>query len=194
MSIKLNAQTRTDLGKGASRRLRHDAKVPAVVYGTGEPQSITLEHKDLWKAQEAEAFYSTVLKLSIDGTEKDVIIKDIQRHPAKSLVLHADFLALDEKTPVTLNIPIHFVNAEICHGVKMQGGSVQYLSKQVRVKCLPKDIPAFVTYDLAKAQTGEIIHISNLELPEGVVSIDLARGSSDYDLPLAQIIAGKKKG
>jgi large subunit ribosomal protein L25 len=193
MSIQLNATIRQDLGKGSSRRLRHDNKVPAVVYGASEPQSITLEHKDLWKAQEAEAFYSTVLKLSVDGTEKDVIIKDLQRHPAKDLVLHADFLALDEKTPVIVNIPVHFENAASCHGVKMQGGSVQYMALQVKVKCLPKDIPAFLSYDLIDNQAGDIIHISDLQLPEGVTSVDLARGG-DHDLPLAQIIAGKKKG
>lgn len=190
MSIQLNATNRQDLGKGSSRRLRHDNKTPAVVYGVGEPQSITLEHKDLWKAQEAEAFYSTVLKLSIDGSEKDVVIKDLQRHPAKNLILHADFLALDPKTAITMNIPIHFENAEISHAVKMQGAVIQYLAQEVKVKCLPKNIPQFISYDLTNANSGDIIHISNLDLPKGVESVDLALGS-EHDLPLAQIVATK---
>lgn len=192
MSIQLNATNRQDLGKGSSRRLRRDNKVPAVVYGVGEPQSITLEHKDLWKAQEAEAFYSTVLKLSVDGKEKDVVIKDLQRHPAKNMVLHADFLALDPKTAITMNIPIHFENAAISHAVKMQSASIQYLAKEVKIKCLPKDIPQFITYDLIKANAGDTIHLSNLELPKGVESVDLALGA-EHDLPLAQIIASKAK-
>jgi large subunit ribosomal protein L25 len=192
MSFELFAQARTDLGKGASRRLRREAKVPGVVYGVGEPQSITLEHKGLWKAQESEAFYSSLLNLNIDGKTTSVVIQDIQRHPAKDLVMHVDFLALDPKVAISVNVPLHFSNKEICHGVKMQGGSVQVLAQVVKIRCLPADLPAFINFDLAKIKAGEIIHISDLQLPEGVTSVDLVRGE-DHDLPIVQVNASRGK-
>lgn len=192
MSIKLQATERKDLGKGSSRRLRHDAKVPAVVYGSGEPQSITLVHKDLWKAQESEKFYSSVLSLDVDGKETDVIIKDLQRHPAKDLILHADFQRADANTEVIVKVPVHFKNAAISHGVKLQGGNVQYISKLVSVKCLAANLPEFLELDLIDMSAGDIYHISHLTLPEGVVSTDLIRGE-DFDLPLVQMNASKGK-
>lgn len=192
MSIEIKATIREDLGKGSSRRLRHAAKVPAVVYGAGEPQSITFEHKDLWKAQESEQFYSSILKLDVDGKSTEVIIKDLQRHPAKNLILHADLQRVDAKTPIVVRVPVHFENAEKSHGVKMQGGSVQYISKLVNVKCLPKDLPEYISMDLIDMKAGDIFHISKLDLPKGVTSVELARGS-EYDLPLVQMNASRKK-
>lgn len=192
MSIKLQATVRTDLGKGSSRRLRHDAKVPAVVYGAGEPQSITLVHKDLWKAQESEKFYSSVLSLEVDGQATDVIIKDLQRHPAKEIILHADFQRADANTEIIVNVPVHFKNAAAAYGVKLQGGSVQYLNKLVTVKCLPANLPEFLELDLIEMKAGDIFHISHLNLPEGVISPNLIRGE-DYDLPLVQLNASKGK-
>lgn len=193
MSIVIQATERKDLGKGSSRRLRHEAKVPAVVYGAGEPQAITLIHKDFWKAQESEKFYSSVLSLEIDGKATDVIIKDLQRHPAKQLILHADFQRADAKTEVIVNVPIHYKNAAASHGVKLQGGSIHYLTKLVSVKCLAANLPAFIELDLINMKAGEILHLSDLTLPENVVSTDLIRGE-DYDLPLVQLNATKGKG
>jgi large subunit ribosomal protein L25 len=186
--IELNAENRSDLGKGASRRLRHAGKVPAVVYGTGEPISIQLLHKDLWKAQEAEAFYSSVLNLNIDGKATDVIVKDMQRHPAKRQVLHLDFQRIDAKAEIIVNVPLHFINGDICPGVKMQGGSVQYVASLLQVSCLPGNLPEYIEVDLKDAQSGDIIHISDVTLPEGITSVELSRGA-DHDHPVAQINA-----
>jgi len=192
MSIELNAKTREDLGKGASRRLRRQALVPAVVYGAGEPASVTIEHKDLWKAQEQEAFFSTTFTLNIDGAATQVFIKDLQRHPAKDLVLHADFQRVDENTAIVVNVPVHFSNAQTSPGVKLQGGTAQYLNNLVEVRCLPKDLPEFLELDMGELNAGEVIHISNINFPEGVSSVALARGK-DHDLALAQIKASKGK-
>ena len=192
MSIELNAKTREDLGKGASRRLRRQALVPAVVYGAGEPVSVTLEHKELWKAQEQEAFFSSTFSLNIDGAATQVFVKDLQRHPAKDLVLHADFQRVDENTPIVVNVPVHFLNAAASPGVKMQGGVAQYLENLVEVRCLPKDLPEYLELDMAALNAGEVIHISNIAFPEGVSSVALSRGS-DHDLALAQIKKSKGK-
>ncbi len=192
MSIELNAKAREDLGKGASRRLRRQALVPAVVYGAGEPVSVTLEHKELWKAQEQEAFFSSTFSLNIDGAATEVFVKDLQRHPAKDLVLHADFQRVDANTPIIVNVPVHFVNAAASPGVKLQGGIAQYLENLVEVRCLPKDLPEYLELDMGELNAGEVIHISNIAFPEGVSSVALGRGA-DYDLALAQIKKTKGK-
>jgi large subunit ribosomal protein L25 len=190
MSIELKAQAREDLGKGASRRLRRQAMVPAVVYGAGEPQSITIEHKALWKAQEAEAFFSSTLNLDIDGVATEVFLKDIQRHPAKQLVLHADFQRVDANIAIIVKVPVHFLNVETSHGVKMQGGSAQFLNNLIEIKCLPAQLPEFLELDMAACNAGDILHISDLNFPEGVVSTAISRGK-DHDLALAQIKVNK---
>ncbi len=190
MSIELKAQTREDLGKGASRRLRRQAMVPAVVYGAGDPQSVTLEHKHLWKAQEAEAFFSTTFSLEIDGKATEVFLKDLQRHPAKDIILHADFQRADANIAIIVNVPVHFLNAELSSGVKMQGGTPQYLNNLVEVKCLPGKLPEFLELDMSQCNAGDILHISDITFPEGVASVALSRGKA-YDLALAQVKAGK---
>ena len=192
MSIELNAKTREDLGKGASRRLRRQALVPAVVYGAGEPAAVTIEHKDLWKAQEQEAFFSSTFTLNIDGVATEVFIKDIQRHPAKDLVLHADFQRVDPNAEIIVNVPVHFLNAADCPGVKLQGGSAQYLNNLVEVRCLPAKLPEYLELDMAELNSGDVIHISDIVFPEGVSSVALSRGS-DHDLALAQIKKSKGK-
>ena len=186
MSVELKAKTREDLGKGASRRLRLQAMVPAVVYGAGEPQSITLEHKELWKAQEAEAFFSTTFSLEIDGKATEVFLKDIQRHPAKNLVLHADFQRIDANAPIIVKVPVHFLNVEQSDAVKFQGGVPQYLNNLLEVKCLPADLPEFLELDMSACNAGDILHISHVNFPKGVVSTALSRGKA-YDLALAQV-------
>ncbi|MCK5881717.1 MAG: 50S ribosomal protein L25/general stress protein Ctc [Sinobacterium sp.] len=186
MSIELKAQTREDLGKGASRRLRRLAMVPAVVYGAGEPQSIKIEHKTLWKAQEAEAFFSTTFSLEIDGKATEVFLKDLQRHPAKDLIMHADFQRADANIAIIVNVPVHFMGVELSDGVKFQGGVPQYLNNLVEVKCLPGNLPEFLELDMSACNAGDILHISDIKLPEGVASIALGRGKA-YDLALAQV-------
>ena len=184
--IELNAEARSDLGKGASRRLRRTGQTPAIIYGSGEPTSVTIKHKDIWKAQESESFYSSVLSLNIDGKTSDVIVKDMQRHPAKSIVMHIDFQRVDDKTTIIVNVPLHFINADKCPAVKTQGGSIQLLASLIKVRCLANKLPEYIEIDLMDAQLGDIIHLSNIKLPEGVESVELSYGA-DHNLPLAQV-------
>jgi large subunit ribosomal protein L25 len=187
--IKLQAAPRSDLGKGSSRRLRRTGFIPAVIYGSNtDAQSVTIEHKELWKAQEHENFFSSIISLEVDGKEEPVIIKALQRHPAKDLVLHADFQRADDSIEVEMNIPIHYLNTATCKGVKTQGGSLQLDAKLVKIKCAPSKIPEYLEIDLQDAVVGQIIHISDIKFPEGVRSSELALGAK-HDLALAQVKA-----
>jgi large subunit ribosomal protein L25 len=191
--IIAEARAEAEQGKGASRRLRRLAnKTPAIIYGAGkEPTPITLIHKDLWKMQENEAFYSSILSITVDGGDKElVVVKSFQRHPAKDLVMHADFLRVDPAVKINVNIPLHFTNEEACYGARMQGGSITHNAKNVELRCLPGNLPAFIEVDMANIKAGQIIHISDLKLPEGVESVALALGA-DHDLALAQVVAPK---
>jgi large subunit ribosomal protein L25 len=190
--FELIAAVREDLGKGASRRLRrHADHVPAIIYGGDKaPQPLTLVRKDLEKSLENEAFYSHVLSINVDGTPEKAILKDLQRHPARNSVMHADFMRVDDKVAIKVHVPIHFLNEATCHGVKMQGGMIQHQVTDIEVQCLPGDIPEFIAVDMLKAETGDIIHLSDIQLPEGVVSVALALGE-DHDLAVASVIAPK---
>lgn len=189
----LVAVKREDAGKGASRRLRREqGLLPAIVYGGDKaPTNITLEHKELIKHLEHEAFYSHVITLKIDGEDESVILKDLQRHPAKALVLHADFLRVSEKSKITVNVPLHFINESTSKGVKQSGGIVAHTMTELEVSCLPSALPEFIEVDLANVDVGETVHISDLKLPAGVSSVALAQGA-DHDLPVASI--NKPKG
>ena len=135
----LDAEVRTDLGKGASRRLRHANKVPAIIYGLGEePVSITLAHNKVWRAQQEEAFYSHVLTLNVDGKSVEVLIKDMQRHPHKELVMHMDFLRVDAKQKVHTNVPVHFINEE---NITKAGATVAHHVTEIAITCLPSNLP-----------------------------------------------------
>jgi large subunit ribosomal protein L25 len=188
--FELSAELREDTGKGASRRLRRLAdKVPAIIYGANmDPQPLTMIRKDLEKALENEAFFSHVLTINVGGDSQKAILKDLQRHPAKDRVMHADFLRVDENTAVKVNVPIHFINEEKSHGVKMEGGIVQHQVTDIEVSCLPGDIPEYVEVDMIDARIGDIIHLSDIALPAGVTSVALALGE-DHDLAVASIIA-----
>ena len=190
--FELHAEAREDKGKGASRRLRRLADlVPAIIYGGDkEPQPLTLVRKDLEKALESEAFYSQVLTINVGKGKEKAILKDLQRHPARNNVMHADFLRVDDKTVVKVNVPIHFLNEDTCVGVKMEGGMIQHQATDVEIQCLPGDIPEYLEVDMAEIVTGQIVHLSDVALPEGVVSVALALGE-DHDLAIASVIAPK---
>ncbi len=186
----LNAEARSDLGKGASRRLRRNANlVPAVVYG-GEkaPQSVSLLAKDLAKLLENEAAFSHVIALNVSGATETVLIKALQRHPAKGFVLHADFQRVVAGQKLTAHVPLHFINEATSVGVKQGGGEVSHTIAEVEVSCLPKDLPEFIEVDLAKVEVGQIIHLSDLKLPKGVELVALAHGN---DLAVANIHASR---
>jgi large subunit ribosomal protein L25 len=190
--FKLDATARNDLGKGASRRLRRLAgEVPGVIYGgSTAPVSISVSHNELLKHLEHEAFYSHIISLNVDGKAQDVILKDLQRHPAKPVVLHADFLRIDKATRLTTHVPLHFINEAISKGVKIQGGKVIHNLTQIDISCLPHNLPEFIEVDLGDAEIGTIIHISDLKLPSGVTSVALAHGA-DHDLAVATIVKPK---
>ena len=180
MAIEINAETRTDLGKGASRRLRHEEKLPAILYGAGkDPVNLTLDQKDVRPHIDDEHFYSSILSLKIDGKKGEkVILRDMQHHPYKVDVMHLDFQRVDAKSKMHIHVPLHFINEDIAPGVKQQGGLISHLAIEVEVECLPKDIPEFIEVDLAEMNSGEIMHLSDLKLPKGVALMALKQGEA----------------
>ena len=170
----LNAQARTDLGKGASRRLRHAANIPAVVYGGNKPaESVTILAKEIAKLFENEAAYSHVIELNVDGAKQNVIVKAMQRHPSKQFIMHADFVRVVAGQKLTAIVPVHFVGEEA--PVK-KGGEISHVLNEIEVTCLPKDLPEFIEVDLANAEIGDIIHLSDLKAPKGVEFVALVHG------------------
>ena len=184
----LQAKGREDTGKGASRRLRRLAgEVPAIVYGgKKDPTKIALTHKDVAKALENEAFFSSIISLDIEGASEDAIIKDIQRHPVKKIVLHIDFFRVSKTTVLQTKVPLHFINEDTCPGVKLGGGIVAHTMTDIEIQCLPKNLPEFIEVDMAEVDLGDIVHISDIVLPEGVESVALNLGA-DHDLSVATI-------
>ena len=192
VEFTLNAEARSDLGKGASRRLRRLAsQVPAVIYGGDKaPVSISLLAKEVAKLLENEAAYSHVIALTVDGAVETVVIKALQRHPAKGHVLHADFVRVVAGQKLTAHVPLHFLNQETSVGVKQQGGEVSHTLVEVEVTCQPQDLPEFINVDMAKVEVGQIVHMSDLQLPKGVELVALAHGN---DLAVANIHASRVK-
>lgn len=191
--FKIAAKSRDDAGKGASRRLRRvEGLVPAIVYGgRKKPQNISIEFRELIKHLEHEAFYSHIIELEIEGKAESVILKDLQRHPAKPVIYHADFLRVSKTKKFTTKVPLHFINEASSIGVKQQGGTVLHNSTDLEISCLPGDLPEYIEVDLAKVEVGTILHISDIKLPKGVSSVALALGE-DHDAAIASI--NKAKG
>ncbi|WP_373187337.1 50S ribosomal protein L25/general stress protein Ctc [Halopseudomonas sp.] len=190
VDFTLRAIARDDLGKGASRRLRRNADmVPAIIYGGSKaPQSVSLEARELKKALENEAFFSHVIKVDVDGKNNNVLIKALQRHPAKGHVMHVDLLRVIAGHEVTVLVPLHFLNESSCVGVKQGGGIVSHTMTEVEVHCLPKDLPEFIEVDMAEVELNGIVHLTDLKLPKGVSLTALAQGA-DHDLPVANVHA-----
>jgi large subunit ribosomal protein L25 len=194
MSISLNAEVRDDLGKGASRRLRRlTGGTPAIVFGGAKnkkPVSVTLVHKDLWKASETAGFYSSVITLNIGGKEEPVIIKDLQRHPARQEIQHVDFLRVTKSNPIHILIPIKFINEATAPAIKIQGGRVSHAQSEVEITCLAANLPECVTVDMQDVPVGGIVHLSDIQLPKGV-TVRALRLGADHDQAIASI-TGKK--
>ncbi|GGD11671.1 50S ribosomal protein L25/general stress protein Ctc [Halopseudomonas salina] len=190
VDFTLRAIARDDLGKGASRRLRRNADmVPAIIYGGSKaPQSVSLEARELKKALENEAFFSHVIKVDVDGKNNNVLIKALQRHPAKGHVMHVDLLRVIAGHEVTVLVPLHFLNEKSCVGVKQGGGIISHTMTEVEVHCLPKDLPEFIEVDMAEVELNGIVHLTDLKLPKGVSLTALAQGA-DHDLPVANVHA-----
>lgn len=183
-----DAFLRDDKGKGASRRLRREErKIPAIVYGAHkDPIAISMWHNDLKKALEHEAIFSHILTLNIDGKKESVILKDLQRHPFKPLLTHADFLRVEKGHELHVNVPLHFLNEDNAKAIKLEGGMISHQQTEVEVICLPKDLPEFIEVDVAHMEMDQTIHLSDLKLPEGVRLATLDKGE-DYDLAVASI-------
>ena len=187
----LNAVVRGDVGKGASRRLRNDELVPAIVYGgTKQPRNVSLSHRELVKALENEAFFSHLITLKLADGAEEVILKDLQRHPARPRILHADFQRVSRDRKLHVHIPLHFINQEKCHGVKNQGGIIQHNANEVHVTCLPQDLPEYIEVDMTAYHVGQAVHLSDLKLPAGVESVELSHGP-EHDIPVATVLAPK---
>ncbi|MBP6653912.1 MAG: 50S ribosomal protein L25/general stress protein Ctc [Propionivibrio sp.] len=169
MKFELNASKRELQGSGASRRLRRANKVPGIIYGgVAAPALIELDHNDILLALRKEAFHSSVLTIKLDGAVETVLLRDSQMHPYKPLVLHVDFLRVDATHAIHQKVPLHFVNADMAVGVKLDGGVVSHAMNEVDVACLPQDLPAFIEVDLKDLKGGQTLHVSQLSYPKGV--------------------------
>lgn len=184
--FNINAQIRTDNGKGASRRLRLQGRIPAIVYGAEkEPQMISLLHDEILHATEDEAFFAHILNLDVDGNKEKVIVKDLQRHPAKVQIMHIDFQRINESKALHVHVPLHFINEEKSKGVKA-GGIVTHLLTEIEITCLPANLPEFIEVNIADLEVGGSIHLSDLAMPEGVTNFALTQGE-DHDLSVCNI-------
>lgn len=177
LDFKLTAKPRSERGKNASRRLRAAGEVPGVIYGGGEaPAAVTFKHDALMHNLENEAFYSHVLKIDVDGKPQNAILRELQRHPYKPTILHLDLLRVREDTQINVHVPLHFINEDTCHGVKLEGGGISHHFVELEVTCLPKDLPEFIEIDIQDLKLNESIHLSGIKVPAGVTIVELAHG------------------
>ncbi|HZX79088.1 50S ribosomal protein L25/general stress protein Ctc [Lysobacter sp.] len=173
----LKATGRNVEGKGASRRLRRAASIPAIVYGgKSAPQPIQLEHEKTWLASQNEWFYSSILNLDIDGKVEAVLLRDIQRHPFKQLIMHLDFQRVDLNAALKASVPLHFIGQETSPAGKSADVVITHELNEVTVSCLPKDLPEFIEIDLSSLKVGDIVHLSDIKLPKGVELPELKLG------------------
>ncbi|MGE0624588.1 MAG: 50S ribosomal protein L25/general stress protein Ctc [Pseudomonadales bacterium] len=212
--FEINAQSRQDVGKGASRRLRRAGeKIPGIIYGAEDPpQNLTVGANELGKAMQNEAFFSQIIDVKLDGKVQQAVLRDVQRNPANDRVLHVDFLRVSANKPIEVNVPLHFVNEDKCKGVRLGGGMIAHAMTEVEISCLPKDLPEYLEVFMAELDVGEIIHLSDLALPSGVtivalthgddravVSVQAPRGGGDEEegapeAPAAPAVAGEESG
>ena len=173
----LIAEIREDQGKGASRRLRHQGKVPAIIYGAGRPpRALAFDHNRVIQQLENEKFYSSVLNIKVGEKHQAAILKDIQRHPAKPQVMHMDFQRIVEDQEIKMLVPIHFLGEDVAPGVKTGGGKPQHLITEVEIVCLPKHLPEYIDVDVSELELDEMLKLSDIQLPEGVSIPALAQG------------------
>ena len=187
---EITAERRADQGKGASRRLRRDGKVPAVVYGAGAPaENIQFDHLKLSLVVRNEWFSSAILDLLVEGNRQKVLLRDVQKHPVKPQLLHLDFMRIDESKPVRVNVSLRFLNKEKSPAAKTSGVVISHNITQVEVSCLPKDLPEHIDLDLVALDLGDVIHLSDLKLPAGVEIPELKLGKEyDHTIVSAQAV------
>jgi large subunit ribosomal protein L25 len=172
MHIEFNAAKRQEQGTGASRRLRSTGRVPGILYGgAGQPQPISLDHNKIWHQLKHEAFHASILTMKLDGAAEQVLLRDVQMHAYKRQILHMDFQRVDASHKIHVKVPLHFVNAELAPGVKLQGGIASHTMNELDVECLPKDLPEFIEVDLKDLTAGSSIHVLDIRLPAGVAAV-----------------------
>jgi large subunit ribosomal protein L25 len=172
MKIEFTAFPRSAQGTGASRRMRVAGKVPGILYGADKPAvPIELDHQALSRHLKMEAFHASILDMTLEGAKQQVLLRDVQMHPFRQLVLHVDFQRVDKSKKIHMKVPLHFINAEICPGVKIGGGIVNHVFNELEIQCLPDDLPEFITVDLAKLDIGHSMHINEVAMPKGVEPI-----------------------
>lgn len=177
MQIEINAKKREAQGTGASRRLRRAGHVPGIVYGGGKDAvSIELNHKELFLQFRHEAFHASILTLNLDGKKEQVLLRDYQMHPVRNDIAHIDFQRVSATEKIHVKVPLHFVNAEIAPGVKLQHGIVTHIMTEADVLCLPKNLPEFIEVDLSGLNAGHSVHLSEIKLPKGVEFVQLGHG------------------
>ncbi|CAL7959856.1 50S ribosomal protein L25 [Gammaproteobacteria bacterium] len=182
-TFTITAKARSDMGKGASRRLRRADLVPGIVYGAGtEPKMITIEHSPLLRLLTNESFYTQILDLDIGSQKEHVILRDLQRHPFKPRILHIDLQRISATEKIAMHIPLHFTGGELAPGVKVAGGLISRLMQDIEVRCLPKDLPEFIEVDLSKLELNQSVHLSDLKLAPGIEIISITHGE---DKPVA---------
>jgi len=183
--FELSVEPRPQIGRTSSRRLRKAGKVPAIMYGGGEaPESMLLDHNTLAHQMSREAFFTSILTLKIGAKSQQVVVKDVQRHPVKPLIMHLDFQRIREDQEITLSVPVHFLNEAEAKGVKEQGGVVDHLLSEVEVVCLPRYLPEYLEIDVTPLELNQIYHLSDIKLPEGVALVALKHGD---DQPLVAV-------
>ena len=172
MKITIKAETRKVQGTGASRRLRRAEKVPGIVYGGGTDATvIELDHNDIYHKLRSEAFHASILDMELDGKKQPVLLRDVQMHAFRQIVMHVDFQRVAADKKIHMKVPLHFINADIAPGVKVSSGMVSHIVNELDIACLPKDLPEFIEVDLKDLVAGHSIHISNLKMPAGVEAI-----------------------
>jgi len=178
-SFELIAEFRDDQGKGASRRLRHAGRVPAILYGgQREPRALSLDHTKLQLALENEKFYSSIMQLTVGDQTQAAILRDVQRHPWKNQVVHVDLQRVYENEKIRLTVPIHYTGEAVSPGVKTEGGMMSHLKNELMVECLPKDLPEYLELDVSALHLNESLHLADIKLPEGVQSVELQSGKN----------------
>jgi large subunit ribosomal protein L25 len=177
MQFEINANQREVQGSSASRRLLRAGRVPGILYGgEAKPQMIDLDHNELYQAMRKEAFHSSVITMNIAGARQMCLLRDVQMHPYRMQIKHVDFQRIDATHAIHQKVPLHFINADIAPGVKLDGGMVQHVMTELDVKCLPKDLPEFIEVDLKDMKGGQSLHVSQIKLPAGVEAVHHGEG------------------
>ncbi len=187
--FELNAEPRSAKGTGASRRLRHAGKIPAVMYGAGkEPAMLVLDHDSLYHQVQNESFYTSILTVNVGGQKEQAVLRDIQMHPFRPRIQHMDLQRISATEKLHMHVPLHFINQDIAPGVKLQGGVVAHLMTEVDVTCLPHQLPEYLTVDLSSLSLGQSVHLKDLALPEGVTITSLIHGGADLAVATITVV------